>query len=268
MKESEGRMAGRLGLLLLVGVALLSTCRKWDNPLDPTGNHPPWVPANPHPGDYGFGPSDGLALFWESHDPDDGDRAYFAVAFGTDSPPLVFKETGFDTILRPTGVACSTRYYWQVKAYDDFDTVTGPVWRFQTVPRLIVAVPDTGEQLRMYTTDTIVWTGGPPGPTCAAGATPIVIGAGGRSGSTFNAAALAGADSTVVSRSTDDGVSWIRLGRATTPGQYVWEVPAPATESARVRVQVFAVTDTMTAKSGRFEILDTITGGCVADRQN
>ncbi len=234
----NGASAGRLALVVFVAAVVLLTCRKWENPLDPTGNHPPWVPSNPHPCDSGFGLSVGLVLSWESHDPDEGDRAYFAVAFGTDSALSVFRENGFDTTFRPTGVACSTWYYWRVKAYDDFDTVLGPIWRFQTVPRLVVSAPDTGEKLLMYSQDTIAWTGGPPGTV----------------------------DSTVLYVSVNDGASWTRLGKAAGPGRFAWEVPAPATESARVKVKVFALTDTMTGKSGRFEILDTITGSRVADR--
>jgi hypothetical protein len=248
--------------LVLFAVLLLSmlTCRKWDNPLDPTDNHAPWVPSNPRPRDSGFSTGAGLVLSWQSHDPDEGDVAYFAVAFGTDSSLPVFEENGFDTTFRPTGVVCSTQYYWRVKAYDDFDTVLGPVWRFQTVPALAVTAPDSGDKLETYTTDTIKWTGGPSGAECATGASPVVFTADGAGRRGLDAAAvLAGPDSVVVSRSTDDGVSWVRLGPATTPGQYIWQVPAPPTEYARVRVQVFALTDTMTGTSGRFVIRDTIT---------
>ncbi|MBN2464251.1 hypothetical protein JXD38_01320 [candidate division WOR-3 bacterium] len=257
---SKTEAVGKLGLVAVaLAVVLVPTCRKWDNPLDPTGNYPPWEPSNPHPCNSGFGPSVGLVLSWESHDPDSGDVAYFAVAFGTDPLPSVFKENGFDTTFRPTGVACSTLYYWRVRAYDDFDTVLGPVWRFQTVPALVMTAPDTGEQLKTYSTDTIAWTGGPPEAKAASGTPRIAFTADGRSGRRPDAAAvLAAADSVVVSRSADDGASWIRLGRATTPGQYVWQVPAPATESARVRVQVHASYDTMVGISGRFVIADSV----------
>ena len=69
---------------------------------------------------------------------------------------------------------------------------------------------------------------------------------------------MAAADSTIIYRSIDDGMSWIRLGPATTPGLFVWQVLAPAAESARVRVRVYASTDTMTGTSGRFAIDDTL----------
>jgi hypothetical protein len=101
----------------------------------------------------------------------------------------------------------------------------------------LVTVPDTGEQLRIDSQDTITWTGGPPA-----------------------------VDSTVLYRSVDDGASWVSLGRATTPGQFVWQVPGPATESARVKVAAYASTDTMTGTSGRFEVLDTTIGTYVAER--
>jgi len=212
-------------------MALMLTCRKWDNPLDPTGNRPPAVPKYPSPADSSIRTNEGLVLSWHSYDPDSGDTAYFDIFIGAASPPSLFQAGWTDTTFQPTNVACSTEYYWRVIAYDNHgDSTVGPIWQFQTYPALGVTAPDTGEQLPMYSQDTVTWTGGPPGT----------------------------ADSTVLYLSVNNGASWISLGRATTPSQFVWQVPGPATESARVKVVAYASTDTVTGTSGRFAIEDTL----------
>jgi len=225
------RGSGGVALVLFAAViALVLACRKWDNPLDPTGNHPPAVPKYPSPADSSIRTNVGLVLSWHSYDPDSGDTAYFDVFMGTASPPGLLQAGWTDTTFQPTNLACSTEYHWRVIAYDNHgDSTVGPLWQFQTVAPLTVTAPDTGERLRMYTTDTIAWTGGQP----------IV-------------------DSTVLYRSVDDGASWNRLGRATSPGQFVWQVPGPMTDSARVKVVAYASTDTMTGTSSRFAIEDTL----------
>jgi hypothetical protein len=239
---------------IVAAMALMLTCRKWDNPLDPTGNHPPTMPSRPSPADSGMGRDSGLMLSWHSYDPDGGDTAYFSIFFDTVSSPRMVKDSCTDTTFRPTNATRLTEYYWQVIAYDNHgDSAAGPLWQFQTVAPVSVTAPDTGERLRMYSTDTITWIGGPYGTPSFVPKTNDASPRGEQS-----AKMLVAADSTVVYRSTDGGRLWIRLGRATIPGRYVWQVPAPATESARVKVWVYASTDTMTGMSGRFAIEDTL----------
>jgi hypothetical protein len=250
-----GRHCGGFALaLLLAVVALMLTCRKWDNPLDPTGNHPPALPSRPSPADLGLRRDSGLVLSWHSLDPDGGDTAYFRIFFDTASSPRMVEDSCTDTTFRPTNVTSLTEYYWQVVAFDNHgDSAGGPLWRFQTAPSISVTAPDSGERLRMYAADTIIWVGGP------SGVLPRVLKTDAAGPRGQHSAEMTAADSTVIYRSTDNGGLWIRLGRATTPGQFVWQVPAAATESARVRVWVYAATDTMTGTSGRFAIEDTLT---------
>ena len=266
-QRTKDKVKGNGGVALaacVAVIALLPACRKWNNPLDPTGNHPPTVPSHPSPADSGVGRDSGLVLSWQSEDPDVGDTAFFDIFVGTASPPSLAQAGGTDTTYQPTGVAGKTRYYWRVIAYDNHgDSAVGPLWQFQTAAMVFVTAPDTGEQLKMYSQDTITWTGGPTVLRRAPKATHVtLVPNGGKmlgSGATHRLPVSPDVlDSTVVYRSTDDGVSWIRLGRATTSGLFVWQVPAPATESARVRVRVYAATDTMTGTSGRFAIEDTL----------
>jgi hypothetical protein len=251
----RGRRYGGCALaLLLAVVALTLTCRKWDNPLDPTGNHPPTLPSRPSPADMGLRRDSGLVLSWHSLDQDGGDTAYFSVFFDTVSPPRMVEDSCTDTTFRPTGVTSLTEYYWQVVAFDNHgDSAVGPVWQFQTAPSISVTAPDSGERLRMYATDTITWVGGP------SGVLPLVLKTDTAGPRGQRSVQMTAADSTIIYRSTDNGALWIRLGRATTPGQFVWQVPPAATESARVKVWVYAATDTLTGTSGRFAIEDTLT---------
>ena len=236
-RRATDRVGGSGGVALILLAActvMVLTCRKWDNPLDPTGNRPPAVPKYPSPADSSMRINAGLVLSWHSYDPDSGDTAYFDIFLGTSSPLGLVQAGRTDTTFQPISVACSTEYYWRVIAYDNHgDSTVGPVWQFRTYPELAVTAPDTGEQLPMYSQDTVTWTGGPPGT----------------------------ADSTVLHLSVNDGASWINLGRATSPGQFVWQVPAPATDSARVRVTVYVQADSLTGLSGRFEIQDTTSLG-------
>jgi hypothetical protein len=254
--EVRCRQGWKVVLVLAAAGALLASCRKWDNPLDPIGNRPPEVPSHPSPTDSGIGKDVGLVLSWRSVDPDIGDTAYFDVFLGTDTNPSLVRDRLTKTNFQPTNVACSTQYYWRIVAYDNHDdSAVGPLWRFQTVPALAVTAPDTGDRLEVYSTDTIAWTGG---PTTASRTTGRTSGAIQTSGRSLAPERLARLDSTIVFRSTDDGVSWTRLDRATAAGLLVWQVAGPATESARVRVVVYASGDTVSGISGRFEIYDTM----------
>jgi hypothetical protein len=267
VQRTKDKVLGNGAVALAACVAILSVisgCRKWDNPIDPTGNRPPIVPSYPRPADSGLGRDSGLVLSWHSYDPDDGDTAYFDILLGTSSPPGLVQSAWTDTIFQPTNVVGSTEYYWRVIAYDNHgDSAVGPLWQFQTAEPVLVTAPDSGERLRMYTTDTIVWTGGPEAVRRTLNASCMTLKSDGvkrlaSSSGHRPSDVLAAADSTVIYRSTNDGASWIRLGQATIPGQFIWEVPAPATESARVRVRAYAATDTMTGTSGRFAIEDTL----------
>jgi YVTN family beta-propeller protein len=349
--------------MLFAVLALVLTCRKWNNPLDTTDNRAPSIPSHPNPDSGAVDRDPGVVLSWHSQDPDSGDTVRFDVFLGEDSLPPLVEDSVTDTIFRPSGLGWVTRYYWRVVARDNHGDSTvgplwrfttaaanraplapyapapdsgatglflhtvlswksgdpdtgdtaaydvylgtsnppplvvqgqrdsshtppnlqfgslyfwqivardnhgaqspGPLWRFRTVALLAITAPDTGERMRMYTLDTIAWTGGPgdqPAMSRGFKSKVKVQKAKGRiAGSGRGTAGLPdAADSTVIYRSTNDGVSWIRLDRASLPGQYIWQVPGPATKLGRIQLRAFAQGDTMTGTSGRFEIYDTV----------
>jgi len=249
-RSTKSDVAGKLVLgVLALAVALVLTCRKW--------NAPPEAPWHPGPDSAATGQGLGLVLSWQSHDPDEGDTVRFDVFLGTDSPPSLVGASQADTTFSTTDVVCSTetQYYWRVIARDNHgDSAVGPLWQFTTAAMLLVTAPETGERLMIYSLDTITWTGGPTAARAAleAGGKPSAAGA------TRSASPLDAPDSTIVYRSTDDTALWARLGDATVPGQYVWQVSGPATESARVKVSVYALGGTITGTSGWFEVVDTL----------
>ena len=227
-------------------------------------NHAPDDPHSPSPGDSSTGIMPHTVLSWRGGDPDSGDIVTYDVYFGdSDSQPCA-QQGQRDSSFTPANLLYDSLYYWRVVARDESgDSTVGPLWQFRTAAMLAITAPDTGERLKMYASDTITWIGGPSGAR-----SPFRLSrgklktAGVRSpASSYRlnmAAGLDAVDSVVAYRSSDDGGSWTRLGRASTPGQFVWQVPEPATESARVMVRAFVSADTMTGTSGRFAICDTM----------
>lgn len=63
-----------------------------------------------------------------------------------------------------------------------------------------------------------------------------------------------GMDSTVVLFSTDDGANWQRQGMTRRPGLFRWTVPGPATEEARIGLQVWCLGRQVQGLSQRFRV--------------
>jgi YVTN family beta-propeller protein len=127
---------GRRSILLLAVSACLwaTSCRKWDNPLDPTDNLPPELPSQPFPDSGAAGLDTGLTLRWSCADPDSADTLSYILCLG-DTPEPPVRDSGLAaTSYRPTGLAWLTRYYWRVVAQDNRGGRTeGPLWQFTTV---------------------------------------------------------------------------------------------------------------------------------------
>ncbi|MFO7650181.1 MAG: YncE family protein [bacterium] len=124
--------AVRFGLALLLAVSgIILTCRKWDNPLDPTDNQPPDLPTQPLPDSGAVGQDTGITLGWVCADPDSFDTLSYIIYVGTEpAPPM--RDSGLaEARYKPTGLAWQTRYYWRVTALDNRGGRTeGAVWNF------------------------------------------------------------------------------------------------------------------------------------------
>lgn len=142
----------RFGLVLLLAVVgTVLTCRKWDNPLDPTDNQPPGQPTQPLPDSGAVGQDTGITLSWVCSDPDSLDTLSYIICLGTEPAPPMRDSALAEASYRPTGLAWQTRYYWRVTALDNRGGRTeGPLWSF-TVAALnhppgvpFSPVPDSG----------------------------------------------------------------------------------------------------------------------------
>lgn len=90
---------------------------------------PPAIPNSPFPANgatRGFSPT----LGWQAYGAT-GYDVYFGI---TPTPPLV--STGQSIAQYVAGVSplIPTTYYWQIVAFNQYGTVTGPVWSFQILP--------------------------------------------------------------------------------------------------------------------------------------
>ncbi len=63
-----------------------------------------------------------------------------------------------------------------------------------------------------------------------------------------------GVDSTIVHYSTDAGSHWERQGKAFIPGVFVWEVPGPTTNQARIQVRAHCIGSMTPGTSEVFEV--------------
>jgi len=226
-------------------------------------NHAPRAPYAPTPDSGATGLLRHLQLSWKGGDPDSADTVTYDVYFGNIDTMTLRAQNLRDSSYTPTNLHYDSLYCWRVVARDDHGASdSGPVWQFRTADLPAITAPDTGERLKMYSQDTITWTGGPQKSARSGGFRPRVKLERAKVKIAGSGAATAGlpvaADSVVVYRSIDDGSSWTREGRATLPGIYVWQVPAPACTTGRVQVRAFAEGDTLVGTSGRFEVYDTL----------
>ena len=214
----------RKKLLIAAGLLLiLAVCRKWDNPFDPTGNHPPKAPTYYTPDSGAVGRDTSIGLAWTSSDPDSGDTVRYDVYFGV-SDTMVRVDSGrLDTTWKPASLRFLTRYSWKVVARDNHgDTAAGSVWSFTTVrenhaPDEPHAPQPNSGAFDLMPGQTLLWRSGDPD-----------------SGDTVVFDVYFGAGDTlsrVVQNSRDTSYVLPRLSYATT---YAWQVVARDPHGAEV----------------------------------
>jgi hypothetical protein len=126
-------------ILTFIGISILflgtsitpSTGKKCDISFFIESNNPPYEPSNPIPSD-GAENWSGNGLSWTGGDPD-GDLVTYDIYLGTSSPPPLVYEDCMDTTYEPGIMNISTKYYWQIIAWDEHGASTkGPIWSFTT----------------------------------------------------------------------------------------------------------------------------------------
>ncbi len=134
----------------------------------PLPNSPPNMPSNPGPGNNTTGISILTTLNWTGGDPD-GNPVKYDIYFGiVSSPPKVISNQSNLSYI-PGTLSYSTRYYWRIIAWDNFNASTkGPLWSFITEPKPN-SPPNTPSNptpangaLNVFLSSQLKWSGGDP----------------------------------------------------------------------------------------------------------
>ena len=129
-------------------------------------NSPPYVPKNPIPINGSVNVSIYTDLKWDGGDPD-GDQVTYDIYFGTTTPPPLIKNNHSSTTYEPGTMNLTTKYYWKIISYDEFDTKSeGPIWTFTTEKQInreptrptisgdqVIHVPNKVYEYQISTTD-------------------------------------------------------------------------------------------------------------------
>jgi len=130
--------------------------------------NPPEKPSNPDPANGLTNVSVSANLSWTCSDPD-GDPLTYDVYFGNVSPPPKLLSNISDTMYNPGTMSYSTKYYWQITAWDNHsESATGELWEFTTEVKVnkppnkpSIPVPTNGST-NIPLTQILSWTGGDP----------------------------------------------------------------------------------------------------------
>jgi hypothetical protein len=99
-------------------------------------NQPPYTPSNPIPSNGAINVVINTDLEWDGGDPD-GDTVTYDIYFGTNNPPPLIVEDHPSTIYDIESMNYSTKYYWKIIAFDEFDTMSeGEIWTFTTEEKI------------------------------------------------------------------------------------------------------------------------------------
>jgi hypothetical protein len=96
-------------------------------------NKPPNTPNDPDPADKETEVSINKVISWQGGDPNQGDKVYYDVYFGTSSSPPLVAEDITNTAYDPGTMELGTTYYWKIISEDNQGEIaTGPIWEFTT----------------------------------------------------------------------------------------------------------------------------------------
>ena len=130
-------------------------------------NLPPYEPSDPDPPDEESDVSIYKILEWEGGDPNDDDVTYDVYFEAGDSTPdELVSDNQTDTTYDPGTLEEYTTYYWQIIAWDEFTSTSGPVWSFTTGENQPPNEPsdpdppDGATDVSIY--KKLIWVGGDP----------------------------------------------------------------------------------------------------------
>ncbi|HWR64167.1 MAG TPA: Ig-like domain-containing protein [Candidatus Thermoplasmatota archaeon] len=129
---------------------------------------PPDIPSNPDPANDSKDVLISAKLSWICDDPDN-DTVTYDVYFGTTSPPVNVAEDYPNMSYNPGLMNYSTKYYWQIIAWDtNNESRSGPQWVFTTEDKVnnppnIPSNPvPTNGSTGISISSILSWTGGDP----------------------------------------------------------------------------------------------------------
>ena len=128
-------------------------------------NNPPFQPSNPNPSDGSVDVENDVILSWIGGDPDFDDNVSYEVFFGTTTSPPKVSSRQYNTVYDPGLLTISTKYYWRIVAWDDYDESTsGSTWSFSTnYPPYVPSNPNPGNYAEKVSINTkLSWDGGDP----------------------------------------------------------------------------------------------------------
>ncbi len=96
-------------------------------------NRPPYPPSNPNPAHEAVLVDLNPQLKWSGGDPD-GDQVYYDIFFDTVSPPINRRAAAQTAeSFSIVNLEYNRIYYWRIISADSEFTVSGPIWKFQTL---------------------------------------------------------------------------------------------------------------------------------------
>jgi len=113
-------------------------------------NLPPLTPSEPVPADEARNEEPNAQLSWTGGDPNPGDTVSYDVYFGSVTPPPLVSSKQPAPNFDPGELLYYTNYYWQVVAWDNYETSkAGPVWSFTTKPDWLYGDCNRDEKVNM-----------------------------------------------------------------------------------------------------------------------
>ncbi|UCF49357.1 MAG: hypothetical protein JSU91_06300, partial [Thermoplasmatales archaeon] len=124
-------------------------------------NLPPNTPSEPNPADGETDVPIEKLLRWTGGDPNEGDKVYYDIYFGTSNPPPLVVENTLQNAYDPGTMELDTTYYWQIVSEDSSGATTdGPIWHFitESEPNQKPTPPDIDGPSNGKTGTELCWT--------------------------------------------------------------------------------------------------------------